>query len=166
MTDLGTLGGSNQDSDAIGINDLSKIVGYAYTASNAKHAFLWQNNLMTDVGDPASYSIANAISPHGNYIVGLDANGSFLASPSLAVGGTSGAAGVLDFDLSDLLPYLDSSDPTRPPLSQITKVQLNLSYFGASYQVGNVLQVYAEQAEGANSISSADGSAVSSLVGT
>ena len=48
MTDMGTLGGS--ESHATGINDSGQVVGWSYTASGAKHAFLFSNGQMTDLG--------------------------------------------------------------------------------------------------------------------
>src|SRR4051812_39684153 len=42
ITDLGTFGGTS--SQALGINNSGQVVGWAYTAANAKqHAFLYSN---------------------------------------------------------------------------------------------------------------------------
>ena len=48
MKDLGTLGGAS--STAWGINDAGQIVGDSETASGAKHAFVWANGAMMDLG--------------------------------------------------------------------------------------------------------------------
>src|SRR6266704_2464509 len=49
VTDLGTLGG-DLTSRAFAINALGQVVGYSNTASGAKHAFLWANGTMQDLG--------------------------------------------------------------------------------------------------------------------
>jgi probable HAF family extracellular repeat protein len=48
ITDLGTLGGSF--SQGFGINDQGTVVGLSQTASQERHAFLWQHGVMTDLG--------------------------------------------------------------------------------------------------------------------
>ena len=48
IIDLGTLGGLS--STALGINNLSQVVGGADLANGKRHAFLWQNGTMTDLG--------------------------------------------------------------------------------------------------------------------
>jgi probable HAF family extracellular repeat protein len=64
MTDLGTLGGPY--SSAYSINDNGQIVGESTNASGYSHAFLWQNDIMTDLGtltgraDSSALSINNA----------------------------------------------------------------------------------------------------------
>jgi probable HAF family extracellular repeat protein len=61
--DLGTLGGSA--SSAYGINASDHVVGYAYTATNEQHAFLWFNDVMQDLhGGPQSSG--NAINAAGD----------------------------------------------------------------------------------------------------
>jgi probable HAF family extracellular repeat protein len=45
---LGTLGGPY--SRARAISSLGRIVGEAYTSGNVEHAFLWQNDAMSDLG--------------------------------------------------------------------------------------------------------------------
>ena len=48
-TDLGTLGGSRSDVRAI--NDLGQIVGRSYDSSEVWHAYLWENESMSDLND-------------------------------------------------------------------------------------------------------------------
>lgn len=73
ITDLGTLGGI--DSKAFGINASGQVVGYAATADNRQHAFLWSNGAMTDLGvlPGNSESHAFAINDAGQ-IVGLSSD--------------------------------------------------------------------------------------------
>jgi probable HAF family extracellular repeat protein len=47
MTDLGTLA-TGSTSKGIGLNNTGQVVGYA-AASGTNHAFLWQNDVMTDL---------------------------------------------------------------------------------------------------------------------
>ena len=55
MTDLGTFGGAT--SEAYGINDLGQVVGAAdlTNAVNWRHAFLYTNGVMTDLGVLGNY---------------------------------------------------------------------------------------------------------------
>ncbi len=46
--DLGTLGG--RDSQAFGINDAGRIAGVSNVTAHVRHAFLWANGKMTDLG--------------------------------------------------------------------------------------------------------------------
>ncbi len=49
MSELGTLGGSY--SAAFGINDRGKVVGYAYTSNESRHAFVWRDGTMIDLNN-------------------------------------------------------------------------------------------------------------------
>lgn len=65
IQDLGTLGGTY--SYAWGINDLGQVVGNADAASG-RHAFVWQNGIMTDLDPQGTQSVANAINDHGQAV--------------------------------------------------------------------------------------------------
>lgn len=69
VTDLGSLG--PYDTFAFGINDASQVTGYSYlmtrSAGPVRHAFLWQNSQMQDLGAwiPDGYSWATDINEAG-----------------------------------------------------------------------------------------------------
>lgn len=71
---LGTLGGKN--SRAMAQNDRGEIVGEAQTASGYRHAFLFQNGRMTDLGTlpNGNISVADSINSSGE-IAGAADNG-------------------------------------------------------------------------------------------
>jgi probable HAF family extracellular repeat protein len=48
MTDLGTLGGSRSEVEAI--NEAGQVVGSSLLADGSQHAFIWQDRVMTDLG--------------------------------------------------------------------------------------------------------------------
>ncbi len=66
MQDIGTLGGKN--SVAYAINNSGKVVGYSYNASNIIRAFLYSDNVMTDIGALGTYSFATGINDNGQII--------------------------------------------------------------------------------------------------
>ncbi len=60
--DLGSLGGNPQntgfiESEANSINNLTQIVGYSYTTTNLKHAFLWEKNTMFDLNNLIAHNL-------------------------------------------------------------------------------------------------------------
>lgn len=66
IIDLGTLGGSS--SVALGINDQGQVVGSADTPQGLRHAYRWQNGVMTDLGTlgfPTAQSEAKGINNNG-----------------------------------------------------------------------------------------------------
>jgi probable HAF family extracellular repeat protein len=67
-TDLGTLGGTQ--SEALGVNNFTQIVGWSYVASGAEHAFLWTRaSGMQDLGTlGGSASHAYAINDNGQVV--------------------------------------------------------------------------------------------------
>ena len=56
--DLGTLGGSI--SQAHVINDRGQVVGHSMTATGQRHAFLWEDGVMTDLGTLPGSTNSNA----------------------------------------------------------------------------------------------------------
>ena len=58
IVDLGTLGGAT--SVALGINNLGQVVGGADLATGFRHAFLWDDGVMTDLGTLGSDRRASA----------------------------------------------------------------------------------------------------------
>lgn len=87
MRDLGTIGGANSTSEALGINDSDQVVGQTGIGVN-QHAFRWESDTMTDLGlDGGTASKANAINNNG--IVGgsiTNLNGTHTASVWSATG--------------------------------------------------------------------------------
>ncbi len=68
VTDLGTLGG--QHSHAADINDAGQVVGWAYDASGARRAFLWEDGVMRDLGTLGGtrFTTADDINDNGQVV--------------------------------------------------------------------------------------------------
>jgi probable HAF family extracellular repeat protein len=64
--DIGTLGGGL--SEAFGGNNLGQVVGYSETANGERHAFVWQNGVMTDLGSIGGHTQATAINAAGQIV--------------------------------------------------------------------------------------------------
>ncbi|MBU6483891.1 MAG: DUF3466 family protein [Betaproteobacteria bacterium] len=73
MTDLGTLGGSV--SEALAINNAGQVVGRARVtdAPLVRHAFVWEQGTMTDLGtvDSCTRGTATSINSKGQIVGGL-----------------------------------------------------------------------------------------------
>jgi len=75
IIDLGTLGGAT--STALGVNDKGQVVGSADTPQGLRHAYLWENGVMTDLGTlgfPTAQSDAWDINNQG-VVVGIVGSG-------------------------------------------------------------------------------------------
>jgi probable HAF family extracellular repeat protein len=75
VVDLGTFGGNG--SDALGINNSGQVTGWANVGSGERHAFLWQDGILTDLGVPTGYgySYGFSINEIGQVIGESDAHG-------------------------------------------------------------------------------------------
>ena len=60
ITDLGTLGGVS--SGASGVDNEGRVVGASTVYSGAKHAYLWEDGTMYDLGTPSGYLVSSASS--------------------------------------------------------------------------------------------------------
>jgi probable HAF family extracellular repeat protein len=73
LTVIGSLGGvtsSGFNGAATSINNLGNAIGYSYVDAIIRHAFLYSNSVMTDIGSFGGYSAALAIND-GGVIVGF-----------------------------------------------------------------------------------------------
>jgi probable HAF family extracellular repeat protein len=77
MQDLGTLGGSSGQANAINLN--GQIVGYALTNNNGVYeAFLYENGLMRGIGNiGGTHSIAWGINDNGQIVGSASTVGNF-----------------------------------------------------------------------------------------
>ena len=76
ITTLGSLGGVTSygfNGVATSINNLGQAVGYSYIDNVNRHAFLYSDGMMTDIGSFGGYSGANAINNEG-IIVGFSSD--------------------------------------------------------------------------------------------
>ena len=103
--DLGTLGGdvgtSAINSEAFAVTDNGIVVGYAVNPDNLRHAFLWQNGVMVDLGTLGGVELlAFDVSNNGQVVVGAafttSGNHAFLwkASTGMVDLGTLGGGSV------------------------------------------------------------------------
>lgn len=71
MIDLGTLGDPSLSSSAEDLNDavpLPQVVGSSEVERYVRHAFVWQDGIMTDLGVPGGQSQAMAINNHAQVV--------------------------------------------------------------------------------------------------
>ena len=94
ITDLGTLGGST--SVALGINSLGQVVGGADLATGFRHAFLWQNGTMTDLGTL----------PGANFSEAWDINNLGMVCGGSSGGGVAFTAFVWENGVMTQLPHI------------------------------------------------------------
>ena len=74
ITDIGTLGGTQ--SFALGINDVGQVFGTAWITGDAtRHAFLYQNGTMADIGDLVITLAGGALNNSGQIAAGFTLNG-------------------------------------------------------------------------------------------
>ncbi len=86
ITPLGSLGGvafGSFNGTATSVNDFGEAVGYSYVDDLNRHAFLYKNGLMRDLGSLGGYSAALSINNAGD-IVGFSSESAFgVAHPIL-----------------------------------------------------------------------------------
>jgi probable HAF family extracellular repeat protein len=63
--EIGTLGG--EESFAYDINNTGQVVGASTIADGSLHAFIWENGIMTDLGEGEAFAINNAGQVVGSY---------------------------------------------------------------------------------------------------
>src|SRR5262245_51072016 len=73
MIDLGTFGGTS--SVALDINDNNQVVGWSQLESGEMHAFLWENDVMTDLAPNSEEGLARAINNKGQIVGWTYSNG-------------------------------------------------------------------------------------------
>jgi len=79
VTPLGSLGGvafGSFNGTATSINDAGEVVGYSYVDDLTRHAFLYQNGVMRDLGSLGGYSAALSINNAGD-IVGFSSESTY-----------------------------------------------------------------------------------------
>ncbi len=86
MIDLGTLGGSQSQANAI--NDASQVVGYANTATNIERAFLYSNGTMSDLG-----TLPRAIGNQGSAALAINTAGQAVGQSTSSASGPGQGGG-------------------------------------------------------------------------